>query len=178
MVRYLVVAARNRQDLHDYLRQQFSGDDKVEILLDRRRGDRRRRLDPHEPGRRRGDRRRGPGTDDRLHYYGLIIVRQLPEGQRRPPSWISRLSEEAAELGLQRRPEEAKTSESRERVIAWITEGMRMSRLVSKLIEEQDHVAARAEVAERRCERLEEEIARVRRENDHFRKQRARRQRP
>ena len=173
MVRYLVVAARNRQDLHDYLRRQFSGDDKVEILLDRRRAERRRRLDPHEPERRRGNRRSGPGTDDRLYYYGLIIVRQLPEGQRRPPPWISRLSEEAVELGGPRRPEEAKASESRERVTAWITEGMRMSGLVSKLLREQGHVAARAEAAERKCERLEEEITRVRRENDHFRKQRA-----
>jgi hypothetical protein len=173
MVRYLVVAARNRQDLHDYLRRQFSGDEKVEVLVDRRRGERRRRLDPQEPERRRGNRRSGPGTDDRLYYYGLIIVRQLPEGQRRPPPWISRLSEEAVELGLQRRPEEPKASESRERVTGWITEGMRMSGLVSKLLREQGHVAARAEAAERKCERLEEEMTRVRRENDHFRKQRA-----
>jgi hypothetical protein len=48
-----------------------------------------------------------------------------------------------------------------------------MSGLVSKLLREQGHVAARAEAAERKCERLEEEMTRVRRENDHFRKQRA-----
>jgi hypothetical protein len=173
MVRYLVVAARNRQDLHDYLKRQFSGDDKVEILLDRRHGERRRRLDPHEPERRRGNRRTGPGTDDRLYYYGLIIVRQLPDGQRRPLPWIARLSEDTVGLGGPRRPEEAKTNESHERVTAWISEGVRMSGNVSKLLREQGQIAARAEAAERKCERLEEEITRVRRENDHFRKQRA-----
>jgi hypothetical protein len=173
MVRYLVVAARNRQDLHDYLRRQFSGDDRVEILLDRRRGERRRQLDPHEPERRRGNRRSGPGTDDRLYYYGLIIVRQMPNGQRRPVPWISRLAEEAVELAVPRRPEEARATESRERVSAWISEGVRMSGLVAKLLREQGQVVARAEAAERKCERLEEEITKVRRENDHFRKQRA-----
>ncbi|HSB72103.1 MAG TPA: hypothetical protein VLT62_22465 [Candidatus Methylomirabilis sp.] len=173
MVGYLVVAARNRQDLHDYLRRQFSGDDRVEILLDRRRGERRRRIDPHEPERRRGDRRSGPGTDDRLHYYGLIIVRQLPDGQRRPVPWISRPSEEAVNLAGPRKPEETKATESRERVTTWISEGVRMSGLGSKLLREQGQVVARAETAERKCERLEEEVTRVRRENDHFRKQRA-----
>ncbi len=172
MVRYLVVAARNRHDLYDYLRRQFSEDGKVEVLLDRRRADRRRRPELHEPERRRSDRRSGPGKDDRLYYYGLLIVRQLPDAQLRPPAWVSRVTEESVGLISQRGPEGAKASEARERVTGWITEGVRMSGVVAKLLREHGHLTARAEAAERKCERLEEEINRVRRENDHFRKQR------
>ena len=172
MGRYLVVAARNRHDLYEYLRRQFSGDDKVEILLDRRRGDRRRRPEPYEVERRHSDSRSGPGKDDRLYYYGLLIVRQLPGAQLRPPPWVSRVTEESVGLGGLRRLEEAKATEARERVTGWITEGMRMSGLVPKLLREHGQLTARAEAAERKCERLEEEINKVRRENDHFRKQR------
>lgn len=172
MVRYLVVAARNRHDLYGYLKRQLSEDDKVEVLLDRRRGERRRRPDPHEPERRRTDRRTGPGKDDRLYYFGLLIVRQLPGTQWRPPPWISRALGEPVGLGSQRKLEETKAGEARARVTSWITEGMRMTGLVEKLLREHGHLTARAEAAERKCERLGEEINKVRRENDSFRKQR------
>ena len=90
----------------------------------------------------------------------------------RPDPWVSRATEEGVGLGSQRGLAEAKASQIRERVAGWIAEGMRMSGLVPKLLREHGHLTARAEAAERKCERLEEEISRVRRENDHFRKQR------
>jgi hypothetical protein len=172
MVRYLVVAARNRHDLYGYLRRGFSEDDRVEILLDRRRGERRRRPDPHEPERRRTDRRSRAGKDDRLYYFGLLIVRQLAGAGWRPLPSVSRALEEPARLGSQRRLEDPKAGEARARVANWITEGVRMTGMVEKLLREHGQLRARAEAAERKCERLEEEINKVRRENDHFRRQR------
>ncbi len=140
--------------------------------MDRRRGERRRRPDPYEPERRRSDRRSGPGKDDRLYYFGLLIVRHLPGAEWRPQPWVSRTLEEPVGLGNRRRLDETKAIEARERVTGWITEGMRMTGMVEKLLREHGHLTARAEAAERKCERLEEEINKVRRENDHFRKQR------
>lgn len=76
MVRYLLIVARNQADLGRYLKDNFAGDEKVEVILDRRRGARRQRIQPHEPERRQADRRRRPGIDRDLSYRFLVIVRQ------------------------------------------------------------------------------------------------------
>ena len=87
-VRYLLIVARSQPDLWRYLTDNFSGDEKVEVVLDRRRGERRRRTQPHEPERRQGERRRQPGIDSDLSYRFLVIVRQ-PQGvlSCRWPRW-------------------------------------------------------------------------------------------
>jgi len=79
MVRYLLIVARNQPDLCHYLKNNFAGDEKVEVILDRRRGDRRQRIQPHELERRRGERRHQPGTEKDLNYRSFVIVRQ-PHG--------------------------------------------------------------------------------------------------
>jgi len=76
MVRYLLIVARNQPDLGHYLKNNFAGDEKVEVILDRRRGARRQRIQPHEPERRQADRRRRPSIDRDLSYRFLVIVRQ------------------------------------------------------------------------------------------------------
>mgnify|MGYP001569806234 FL=1 len=76
MVRYLLIVARTEPDLWRYLKHNFAGDDKVEVILDRRRGERRQRIQPHEPERRQADRRRRPSLDSDLRYRFLVIVRQ------------------------------------------------------------------------------------------------------
>lgn len=88
MVRYLLLVARNQPDLWRYLKNNFAGDQKVEVILDRRRGERRQRIEPHEPERRRAERRRQPGLDNDLSYRSFVIVR-LPQGglASRLPRW-------------------------------------------------------------------------------------------
>ncbi len=75
MVRYLLIVARNQPDLWQYLKNNFAGDEKVEVILDRRRGERRQRVQAHEPERRRAERRREPGLDKDLTYRSFVIVR-------------------------------------------------------------------------------------------------------
>ena len=58
--RYLIIVGHNESSLCAYLREAFSGDEKVQILVDRRQGDRRQRTEPHEPERRRTERRHQP----------------------------------------------------------------------------------------------------------------------
>jgi len=67
-VRYLLIVAPNQPDVGSYLTRSFAGDQKVQVLLDRRRGERRQRVQAREPERRRTDRRKptgnsGPGSD-------------------------------------------------------------------------------------------------------------------
>ena len=88
MVRYLLIVARDQPDLWRYLKDDFTGDDKVEVILDRRRGERRQRVQLREPERRQGERRRQPSIDKALPFRSFVIVRQ-PQGDlsSRSPRW-------------------------------------------------------------------------------------------
>jgi hypothetical protein len=172
MIQYLVVAARNHTDLYGYLRGQFGGDDNVQVLLDRRFDGRRRRQEVHRPDRRRADRRNVRGREDELYCHGFFVIRKFSALQWRPPWWGSETPEETASLDQQQRLDETKALHSRERVAGWIAEGQRLLALVPKLLREHEHLAARAEAAERKSERFEEEVRRLRNENEHFRRER------
>lgn len=80
-VRYLLIVARGQPDLHNYLTRAFSRDEKVQVLLDRRQGERRRRVQTREQERRRGDRRSPQAGGRDVCSLGVGIVR-LGEGVR------------------------------------------------------------------------------------------------
>jgi chromosome segregation ATPase len=69
-------------------------------------------------------------------------------------------------------PDDAKTIGSRNLVTAWLTEGQRLVHAVPTLLRQHDQLKARAEAAERKCERCEGEIKSLRDENEHFRRER------
>ena len=73
--RQLIVIARDQQRLFEYARRAFAGNPTVEVVLDRRRADRRRDDQPRAPERRHGDRRLTLEVDDRLRTIGWAIVR-------------------------------------------------------------------------------------------------------
>ena len=172
MVRYSLIAARNRLEFYSYLRRQFSPDDQVQVFLDRRREERRHRQDARELERRRGERRSRLAKDDWLQYYGLLIVRQLPEAERRPSGLRSGMPEDSVGVDNQARAEGGKEIEGRARAIEWVTEGQRLFNFLPRLFQEHAHLTARAEAAERKNERLEQEIRSLRGENEYFRKER------
>ena len=58
MQRRLIVVAREEPDLFDFIRRDQFGDDRVVVIADRRRGDRRSRSEAVAADRRRDDRRR------------------------------------------------------------------------------------------------------------------------
>jgi hypothetical protein len=68
MVRLLFIVARDHLELWHHLKRDFAQDEAVEVILDRRRGGRRQRVQIREPERRRADRRRRSGIDKDLHY--------------------------------------------------------------------------------------------------------------
>jgi hypothetical protein len=58
--RWLIVVARGQTDLYTHLVQAFSGDSKVQVILDRR----------------KDDSRNAPQVTHRLRTHGAVIIRQ------------------------------------------------------------------------------------------------------
>ena len=71
----IVVVARDRQKLFEYAKRAFSGNSSVEVVLDRRRGERRNAEKTSSPDRRRGDRRLMNEIDNHLRALGWAVVR-------------------------------------------------------------------------------------------------------
>lgn len=74
MARQLVIVSRQHVDLFVYLRDRFAGEAEVEVILDRRVGERRREELPVERERRRTDRRSRPDIDAQLRSRSHVIV--------------------------------------------------------------------------------------------------------
>lgn len=73
MASHLFIVAWNRPDLWDYWKRWFAGVENVEVILDRRRGERRQARQTFEPDRRQADRRQA-GIEDELGSLGFAIV--------------------------------------------------------------------------------------------------------
>ncbi|MBI1736878.1 MAG: hypothetical protein HYR51_17050 [Candidatus Rokubacteria bacterium] len=71
----LLIVSRSQRSLYDYLRDDFQSDPDVEVLMDRRHGERRQARAPWTAERRRGDRRTRPPIDEKLTSIGFAIVR-------------------------------------------------------------------------------------------------------
>ena len=74
MSAHLFIVAWNRPDLWDYWKRWFSGVENVEVILDRRRGERRQTPRVFEPERRGAERRCREDVDDELRSAGFAIV--------------------------------------------------------------------------------------------------------
>jgi hypothetical protein len=79
--RHLIIVGAGRVKLYDHLRRAFAGNGTVQVLLDRRVGERRRSAQSRAPERRQGDRRITPAIADQLRALGWAVV---PAGGRRP----------------------------------------------------------------------------------------------
>lgn len=78
MARHLFIVSRHHIRMHAYLQERFQGDDKVELILDRRMAQRRSSVSGHDDERRRSDRRARPELDIELRARSHVIV-TLPE---------------------------------------------------------------------------------------------------
>ena len=72
MARHLFIVSRHHIDLYRDLVERFQGDPNVEIIIDRRLGERRRGGMARDAERRAGERRRR--QDDNLNTHSHIIV--------------------------------------------------------------------------------------------------------
>jgi hypothetical protein len=74
MGRHLFVVSRRHPELFEYLRERFASDSAVEVILDRRVAQRRRRETPYDPERRRADRRQHPEVEIELQTRSHAII--------------------------------------------------------------------------------------------------------
>lgn len=74
-MRDIVIVARDQPDLWEYLLQEFAGDENVQVLLDRRQGERRQQLQGCGGKRRGTNRRRQLSTDTDLRSHPFILMR-------------------------------------------------------------------------------------------------------
>lgn len=69
------IVAQDNPQLYEHLSQRFAGGEGVQVLMDRRRGERRQHTQVQEPERRKGLRRRQPVGEDDLRSYGFAVIR-------------------------------------------------------------------------------------------------------
>jgi len=170
VVRYLVIVGRREPKLHGYLTRQFAGDSSVEVILERRGGERRQQIRLYEPERRRGERRVGAPA----HLPGVRLVR------RTGPATLERPEAPSPEQSHPRSPETPTTraidersptplegpENPRKQLLRWIEESRRLFALLPSVL---DDLAA----AERECERLQQALADCRGEQERLRSEHA-----
>ncbi|MBI1958496.1 MAG: AAA family ATPase, partial [Candidatus Rokubacteria bacterium] len=71
---HIFVVAHQNLGLYEFLKERFSGDREVTVVLDRRGDDRRRSRQPAAAERRRGERRLPPSFDSALRVRGLVVL--------------------------------------------------------------------------------------------------------
>ena len=74
MVQGLIIVARDHPDVLESLTQHFVGSEDVRVVLDQRRGERRRRVKTVRRERRSADRRRPASTENDLRSRPFVIT--------------------------------------------------------------------------------------------------------
>ena len=74
MARYIFIVSLRHRALYDYLLQRFSDDLNAQVILDRRRGERRQAEIPVVPEHRRADRRQRPDVSEELRHRSVAVV--------------------------------------------------------------------------------------------------------
>jgi len=85
--RHVLIISRHHPGLFEYVRQRFAAEDRVQVILDRRRG-RDRRTQRAEPGieRRSTDRRTRPDVDAALRMESMQFLTLTPAARAGDPS--------------------------------------------------------------------------------------------
>jgi hypothetical protein len=170
VVRYLVIVGRREPKLHDYLTRQFAGDSSVEVVMERRGGERRQQTRPHQPERRRAERRMGTPA----HLPGVRLVRRVgPASPERPHARSPEPSHPRSEETPTTRAidDRSKTpvegpDNARKQLVRWIEESRPLFALIPSVLD--DLVAA-----EQECERLQQALADCRGEQARLRSEHA-----
>ncbi|HZF03471.1 MAG TPA: hypothetical protein VE932_03965 [Patescibacteria group bacterium] len=97
-VRYLFIVARNRSDILDQVKERLRGDVRIEVIADRRYGQRRKSGVPREPDRRGVDRRRPTKSRDDLAVYPTLVVQKRVESYAELQQKVVAFSRESEEL--------------------------------------------------------------------------------
>ena len=75
-VRYLFIVARKNPDILARVQERLHDDPRIEVIADRRYGERRHSVAPRSPDRRRGDRRRPTNVWNDLTIYPTLVAQR------------------------------------------------------------------------------------------------------
>lgn len=153
--RYLLVVSRTAGPRLAQLRDWFRADPAVHVILDRRRGDRRRAPRPVAVERRRGERRRPADFWQDIRFHPVVLV-PLPRRERGTPAAAG--GEQPPESKESDMMDTTMVNEARQRVLNWAQEAQHiLGRVIPTVFEEHEALRRRVEDAERDCERLRAE---------------------
>lgn len=74
IAKHLLIVARHRRELYEQVKRAFAGHESVEVMLDRRAGERRQRKGTPALDKRRRDRRSRSVIDEQLRTIGWSLV--------------------------------------------------------------------------------------------------------
>jgi hypothetical protein len=74
IAKHLLIVARHRRELYEQVKRAFAGHESVEVILDRRAGERRQRKGTPASDKRRRDRRSRSVIDEQLRTIGWSLV--------------------------------------------------------------------------------------------------------
>lgn len=157
-VRFLVIVARQAADLLTQVSEQFLDDPRVQVLLDRRRGDRRKARALHQPDRRQRDRRRAVDYWEDTRHHSVVIVPtwRMSEATCVTPSPIDEVSAMESTNTL---------TQAWRNVEAWVRDSQHMlTRVIPTMVQECDELRRRASAADENVARLERELEDLQRE--------------
>jgi uncharacterized protein YhaN len=174
VVRYLVIVGRSEPELSDHLTRQLGGDAKVLVITDRRRTERRQRVEGHHEERRRGDRRQP--YRERRSFEAVTIVHLAAADTSAESRCASLPVDRPGEAHDLSHPtvngtretttmDQITTYESRTQVIHWLDESRHLFGLLPDVL--RDLLAA-----EQECARLRQGLDECRAENDRLRSER------
>jgi len=155
-VRFLVVVARQAVDLFARVSDQFLDDPRVQVLMDRRRAERRRVAAPHHPERRSQDRRRAPDYWEDIRRHPVVIVPTWKARESRPPV---RAPHPSPTYEVQTMESTDTITQAWHQIETWVRDSQHMvSHVIPSLMQECDELRKRADSAEAHVARLKREV--------------------
>jgi hypothetical protein len=146
--RLLVIVRPERPALVPRIERLFEGESgAVDVVLDRRRRDRRSVVAARRPDRRRGDRRQDRGQDGRHGDVSVVIRRETVPGLDYTPP--NRTKGEVRMTSV-----ESKQTRDGDDMRRWLEAGQTQLASLLELLHEHDRLRERAESSERENERL------------------------
>jgi hypothetical protein len=124
---YLFIVARDRPDILTRVRERLRDDVRIEVIVDRRHGERRTSAGSRAPDRRRADRRRPTRHWDDLSVYPTLVVQKRVESYAELQQKMIAAGREAQILREENERLTAETARLREAIV-------RMERRVEALV--------------------------------------------
>ena len=93
--RYLFIVARRNPDILVRVKDRLHGDPRIDVIADRRHGERRTASLPHTPDRRAGDRRRPTNVWNDLTIYPTLVAQRHVDSYAELEQKLGRAASEA-----------------------------------------------------------------------------------